>query len=546
MRLIIKDYLLQLKEKDELDFLIGDLLLQMGYATDNQPKTGNRQYGVDIRAHNEEEILLCVIKRGDIGRKNWDADQNAVRQSLNEIQDSYLNYITGADRNKKLHVVVATNGMMDEAVHPNWEGYKKQHAIWDGMAVELDFWNIDTLTTHVQNYLFDEHIFDAEMQMLLRRALYFVGENDYRREYYEQIIDRFISRLTENDRDKAIKKALSGAYLASQMIATYAEEEGFFKIGIMVSEYLIIKYWKYLMINNKFDKEKYVVWLTTYLSSYEKWNQKYYEAVRYCCEGKNRLSFCNPVEQKVVLYELLGYLISYAYYLSDRIGYDKFACERCQTIHNSIIQLINNYPQFLYPAFDDHIGIVNMLYRFLDKRGRHEDINALIQSQCTCLSQYYRIYKKYPSPVDSFEDAMNIYMNFPAEDYLTSAFWGTMLEWIVLMKQQSLYDQLQGFLSKDLAKVTKCAWFMKTEEELYLYDRGAMNRAGDGVEFDAERSFDEAKKNISFVMSQYDKEKFSFETYSFDALEFILCRYYGYIPRVKRERYGTTQEDEKD
>ena len=66
MRLIIKDYLLQLTEKDELDFLIGDLLLQMGYATDNQPKTGNRQYGVDIRAQNEEEILLCVIKQGDI------------------------------------------------------------------------------------------------------------------------------------------------------------------------------------------------------------------------------------------------------------------------------------------------------------------------------------------------------------------------------------------------------------------------------------------------------------------------------------------------
>ena len=82
MRLIIKDYLLQLKEKDELDLLICDILLQMGYVTDNQPKTGNRQFGVDIRAHNDEEILLLVIKQGDLTRKVWDADQNAVRQSL--------------------------------------------------------------------------------------------------------------------------------------------------------------------------------------------------------------------------------------------------------------------------------------------------------------------------------------------------------------------------------------------------------------------------------------------------------------------------------
>ena len=36
-------------------------------------------------------------------------------------------------------------------------------------------------------------------------------------------------------------------------------------------------------------------------------------------------------------------------------------------------------------------------------------------------------------------------------------------------------------------------------------------------------------------MGQYEKEKFSFEEYSFEALEFIVCRYYGYLVRVKRE-----------
>ena len=62
MRLVIKDYLLQLKEKDELDLLLCDLLFQMGYITDNKPETGNRQYGVDIRAYNDNEILLMLRK----------------------------------------------------------------------------------------------------------------------------------------------------------------------------------------------------------------------------------------------------------------------------------------------------------------------------------------------------------------------------------------------------------------------------------------------------------------------------------------------------
>lgn len=543
MRLIIKDYLLQLKEKDELDLLICDILLQMGYITDNQPKTGNRQFGVDVRAHNDEELLLFVIKQGDLTRKVWDADQNAVRQSLDEIHDSYLNYINGADRNKKLHVIVATNGMIDEATRPNWEGYKARNTNWNGMQVEIDFWNIDTLTEYVQKYLFDEHIFDAEMQVLMRRALYFIGERDYRKEYYEQIVEMLISQLNDKDSAKLRKKKLCSVHLACQMIATYAEEAGFFKIGIMVSEYLIIKYWKYIMTNNLFEKPAYIEWLIKYLSAYEKWNQKYYEAIQYCCAGANRLPFSNPVEQKVILFEVLGYLITYAYYLSCMPKYDQYSYEKCQEVMASIIQLINNYPQFLYPPFDIHISIVSMLYRLLDKLGRCKDINTLIYNQCGHLMQYYHMYKKYPSPIDTFEDAVNIHMGFPAEDYLTSVFWGTMLEWIVLMNQQKTYDILRDFLSKDLVGVTKCTWFLKATEEVEIYDNYAMNRAGEGVDFEIERSFDEVKDNISFIMKQYEKEAFSFETYSFDALEFIICRYYGYLPRVKREH--SEQKDVK-
>ena len=102
MRLVLKDYLLQLREKDELDSLICDLLLQMGYITDSKPETGNRQYGVDIRAHNTKEILLCVVKQGNLKRSNWDVGENAVRQSLNDIQDAYMNLIGEKERKKKL------------------------------------------------------------------------------------------------------------------------------------------------------------------------------------------------------------------------------------------------------------------------------------------------------------------------------------------------------------------------------------------------------------------------------------------------------------
>lgn len=536
MRLIIKDYLLQLKEKDELDLLLCDVLFQMGYITENRPKTGNRQYGVDIRAQNEDELLLCVVKQGNMTRQNWNSGQNAVRQSLDEIQDCYLGLIKGKEREKKLHVVVATNGMIDEAVRPDWEGYRGRNTVWSGMNVQIDFWNIDTLTDLVQKNLFDEHVFGAGMQGLMRRALYFIGDGDYHREYFEQIINGFFALIKAGDSSKECKKKLASVYLASQMIAQYAAEARIYKIAIAVSEYLIIRFWKYMMENEKFDNSGCAEWLHKFLEEYKKWNQKYYESIKYCCQGKNRVPAYNPVEQKVLLYEMVGYVTSYAYYLSFENKYDKKARNDCDEIVNSIIQLINNHPQFNYAPYDKDIGIVSMLYRLLLRLNRAQDVKILINNQTVQLAWYYRFFQKYPSPEDSFEDAINIHMGFPAEDYRTSAFWGTMLEWLVLMEQKELYGELQPFLAEELEGVTKCAWFLKADEECALYDAYAMNKAGDGVAFEPEKTFEDLKTQVTFVMDHYSKDLFSFETYSFDALEFILCRYYGYLVRVKKEQ----------
>ena len=258
MRLVIKDYLTLLKEKDELDLLLCDLLLQMGYLMDNKPETGNRQYGVDIRAYTETEALLCVVKQGKLNRENWDSGQNAVRQSLNEIHDVYLRFMSKEDREKQLRIAVITNNVMDEAVRPAWEGYVSENTNWSGIPVKLEFWGIDKLVADVQQYLFEEKLFGADKQKLLRRALYFIGEGDYRNEFFEQIIDGYLSELHAEDTPRQRDKKLAGLYLATQMIAQYAADTQIYKIAIMVTEYLIIRYWKFLLQNQLFEKKPYV------------------------------------------------------------------------------------------------------------------------------------------------------------------------------------------------------------------------------------------------------------------------------------------------
>lgn len=527
MRLVIKEYLLQLKEKDELDFLLCDLLLQKGYIMDNKPKTGSRQFGVDIRAYNDEEFLLCVVKQGDLRRKNWDSDQNAVRQSLDEIKDCYIDSLLDKPQ-KKLRIAVVTNGELDEAVRPNWDGYVKKNTNWSGLEVNIEFWGIDSVTHDVQEYLFDEHIFGNELQGLLRKALYFVGESDYRSIYFEKIIDALLVDLEPKD-SRLFRKKISGIYLASQMIAQFAAEEGIYKIGIMASEYLIIRFWKYMLVNNRFEDSNYVEWLLKFLNAYDRWNLQYYNAVKYVCESRDHFPAYNPVEQRVLIYEILGYLTSYSYFLSF------LRQDRSLQIYSSIIQLINGNSMFFYPPYDIHAGVVSMLYRLSDRLSNTENIHTLLDAQCRYLVFDYRMHKKYPTPVDSFEDAVNIYMGFSSEPYQASGFWGTMLEWIALMEEKETYMEIQPLLETDLKEVTKCVWFLRAEEEPRFYDAYAMNTAGEGISVETSDAFETFKETVDFTMQQYSREKFSFETYSFEALEFITCRYYNYLPRVKRE-----------
>lgn len=70
---------------------------------------------------------------------------------------------------------------------------------------------------------------------------------------------------------KDCKKKLAGLYLAAQMVAQYSAEAKIYKITVRV-EYLIIRYWKYLLMHNKLGEKTYIEWLLKFLSMYRKWN----------------------------------------------------------------------------------------------------------------------------------------------------------------------------------------------------------------------------------------------------------------------------------
>ena len=61
-----------------------------------------------------------------------------------------------------------------------------------------------------------------------------------------------------------------------------------------------------------------------------------------------------------------------------------------------------------------------------------------------------------------------------------------------------------------------------------------MYNAGEGIEIRTKEDYKEFIDERDFILEQYENEIFSFDEYSFEAIELIACRYYGHIPTMPK------------
>ena len=150
MKLVLRDYLLSLKEDGELDAFIVRLIRELDLIPLTIPQRG-RQYGVDIsavgpdfdKANHEQTLFLFVIKQGNITRANWDAVETGVRTTLNEILDVYLvNHVPIECKTYPVKIVLSTNGEIKSNVWTNWVNYTNQNS---KSGISFEFWGTDKL-----------------------------------------------------------------------------------------------------------------------------------------------------------------------------------------------------------------------------------------------------------------------------------------------------------------------------------------------------------------------------------------------------------------
>ncbi|EAA8842662.1 hypothetical protein FNH73_23360 [Salmonella enterica subsp. salamae] len=547
MKVLISQYIRTLKERNELDRLLPNLLLSMDIVPLFTTQTGTRQYGVDIAAigkdpdDGEKKLFIFVIKQKDLGRSEWDSGPQSIRQSLNEVFDVYLrNHLQPKHKKLPKKIILSTSGDMKEEINQNWAGYLDEHK-----SHEFDFWGADKLSTFIEKYMLNEHIFNDIDRTDLRKSLSLISENDYSRIDFHRLLLRILMLDNEGKKIKEIKRAeleksIRTCYLAANILAYWAIQDGNTKQALFVSERCLL--WVWHRINLEKDPKKYFPSFEVIWQGYINISAEYFSKLQPYFHEKYLLSLYSTESSlvNITVFEHIGILAT--------IGLNNFLIalkkdnnEGALHIHNadivadSLCALIINNPASGSPRLDENVIEITLGLIFLSLMGRKDTIDKWLRELISRLDYVLRIGREHPISTDSIDDLISMECNSD-DTYLkektTSMSWmiPTLMGWCVILEKEEGYYALLTGTKESYTKICSQLWHPTNDLYKHLYFHPAQSFTG---ETEAPITFPD---NMSYYKNRMDElrenERYNIfkESSAVQAgltiLDFIACRHF--------------------
>ena len=482
MKLIIKEYLSQLKESKELDKLLPDLLFSMGHKLISTPQIGVRQHGVDLASeyvdeNNVEVLGLFVIKRGDIGRNEWDSTSQSVRQSLDEIIDVYLEkLINKAQRKKAIKIILCTTGILKQEIEKNWNGYIEKNKRKNKITYEL--WDGYRLASFIEENMLNENILIGNFKSKLRKTLALISDSDYDlSDYYA-----FLSDNVSNKTIKNLNKLIFSIRLVLNIIYRWSEESNNLKPSVYAAERTLLSIWELYKNKSLLKNKKYMEIYGKIYMDFCSVYTKYCVKIMDLCSTKNGLNgYSNYyILENNMLYEQLGIIaitgINY-YYLGIMYN-DNVFLENAKNIKNIIINYIKNHKSISSPVYDNHIIEITLAIMLLNKYNEKEFVEQWVYEIIDRITfAFVKIKKYYPVSSDSLEDAVLLYYSDTQVDknmMQTSTLLAILLQFSAVLKLDNLYNTILNRINRYFKETDLQIWFQDKSTDDFMY----INNAG--------------------------------------------------------------------
>ncbi|HEY9208915.1 hypothetical protein [Acidovorax sp.] len=498
LALVIAEYLRTLKERNELDRLLPDLLVEMGYVPIARPQTGNRQFGVDIATRGinpdtgQAELLLLVIKQKDIGRTEWERSDQAIRPSLNEIFDVYLkSHVEAEDIGKPVRIAVVTNGELKQTIQASWSGFVNDHK--DRALIE--FWGLDTLSTLIERHLLDEHVFHDEDRRNLRRALALAADVEYDQRDLHRMMLRTLGWNSEGVPDgasmskKDLLKALRVVNFAAHAFASWALGDGDGRQGLRAIERALLWSWHRVRAFEGWDSDNDMTQaLGSVWQGYLTVGRHYFKKLQaHCYVEDGLLGYASDsAELSLVAFEQIGMLasIGLTHVLSvpgddaDRVAQH----ENADTVAAALASLISSNGICNSPCFDRHSQDIVLGMLLLVLTGRSDIAKRWLQTLIRNIDYSFKAKRYVPIDSDSIDDLADIggWHSGQTADKLMKTSWmiAVLAGLCAVLGQGESYGVLRQGLVQDYPETCAQLWHPDKQIHEHLYFHAAHFSSG--------------------------------------------------------------------
>jgi hypothetical protein len=427
MKLILKEYLSSIRERDELDVILPDLLSQMGLDVFSAPSVGGRQYGVDVAAvgsidGKEETVYLFSVKSKDLTRQVWNSGNiQDLQPSLDDILTTYIpTHLPTEHEGKPIEVCLCYGGELKENVRLNVTQYEKKN---ETDNISFSHWHGEKLSGLIEKNFLREDLLPKEFRGLLRKSLALLDEPESSYQFFKKLINLI---LVDYEKPENELKALRQVNICLWVLYSWCRDQGNVESAYLSSELAVLQAWEYVK-KYRSDKKKLSISILTSMSSihqlYQKIAEEFVEekildkssGLHVLSSGINSL---NPIDVNLKIFDLLGRIslsglwsfwhINILASNPETKALSQNLFSKLQVYRRKLISVIANNPILFTPYKDDQaIDIVITSWFLSITNKNNNDLNNWLINIVSNTSGLFSGGGTYPCTLSSYYELLN-------------------------------------------------------------------------------------------------------------------------------------------
>ncbi|HIH8947554.1 TPA: hypothetical protein ACYUR3_002102 [Legionella pneumophila] len=545
MKLIIKEYLASLKERNELDALLPELLSQMNLTIISTPSVGGRQYGVDIAAvgkineTDEESLYLLTVKSGNLNRTNWNSGSpQDTLPSLQDIIHVYIhNHVPKQYEKIPIKICICFGGDLNENIRQDVSTYTRTNTT---DRVSFEEWGGDKIAEYINTYFLTERLMSGNLRGMFRKSIALLDEPEASYIYFKSLVKELCGTL--NDKSTLKSKLLVMRQLAICLWTLFAwgRDVNNLESVYLSSEITLLNAWnifkEYINGKNKIHKliqscfqsiyYLYIVICTEYLSKILPHTANLFAL-------SSGVNSSNQVDVNIKLFDILGRIsvhgivTLFAYKYAPDLNKEN-ARKDIIYLHDAIKELIENNPILLSPYKDEQsIEIALALWFLSTDASNQQEIKKWIALLINRIEFNLNAKKNFPSNQRNYSEIIDD-QHISQEGFLnytsSSTLYPTIALFLKFLKMEDLLVELNRITTTHIPHCNFQLWLPDevSEESFYINDTihgesiTHINMSGEGW---VQSIIDECNINKHFFDLSAIKNNFAI-------IILIACRHY--------------------